>query len=141
MKYVMTEDDLRGFIQFIGIETKDKGKEVIFRYCPKCGSSAPKDDQWKFAVNRKSGAFGCFRGSCGYHGHFVELCRDFGYKVGINAEEKFVDFPQPKKRIEPRESALAYLNGRGISREVAERYEVTAYSDKPNILWLPLFDE
>ena len=141
MKYVMNEDDLRGFIQFIGIETKEKGKEVVFRYCPKCGSSAPKDDEWKFAVNKRTGAFGCFRGSCGYKGHFIELCRDFGYKVGMEAEENFVKFPQPERKIIPRESAIAYLNGRGISEQTAEKYSVTAYADKPNILWLPLFDE
>ena len=73
MRYEMNMDDLNGFIEFIGAETKQKGKDVFFRFCPKCGSSAPKDDEWKFAVNWKTGAFGCLRGSCGYHGHFVEL--------------------------------------------------------------------
>lgn len=141
MKYVMNEDDLRGFIEYVGAETKDKGKDVFFRYCPKCGSTAPKNDEWKFSVNRKTGAFGCLRGSCGYHGHFVELCRDFGYKIGLDAEQQFTQFPQPRERIKPRESALAYLADRGISKEIAERYEVTAYEDKPNILWFPFFNE
>ena len=71
MKYVMNREDLDGFAEFIGAETKVKGKDLFFRYCPKCGSSAPKDDEWKFAVNWKTGAFGCLRGSCGYHGHLV----------------------------------------------------------------------
>ena len=141
MKYVMSEDDLRGFIEYVGAETKDKGKDVFFRYCPKCRSSAPKNDEWKFSVNRKTGAFGCLRGSCGYHGHFVELCRDFGYKIGLDAEQQFTQFPQPRERIKPRESALAYLADRGISKEIAERYEVTAYEDRPNILWFPFFIE
>ena len=141
MKYVMSEDDLRGFIEYVGAETKDKGKDVFFRYCPKCRSSAPKNDEWKFSVNRKTGAFGCLRGSCGYHGHFVELCRDFGYKIGLDAEQQFTQFPQPRERIKPRESALAYLADRGISKEIAERYEVTAYEDRPNILWFPFFNE
>ena len=141
MKYVMSIDDLNGFVQFIGAETKTKGKDVFFRYCPKCGSSAPKEDEWKFSVNWKTGAFGCLRGSCGYHGHFVELCRDFGYKIGIEAEQQYTQFPQPKERIKPRESALAYLSARGISKEIAERYEVTAFDDRPNILWFPFFNE
>lgn len=140
-KYAMNEDDLRGFIQFIGAETKDKGNEVVFRYCPKCQGSAPKDDEWKFSVNRKTGAFGCFRGSCGYHGHFIELCRDFGYRVKTDEDRDFVDMPQPTHRIVPRESALAYLLSRGIGKETAEKYQVTAFEDKPNILWMPLFDE
>ena len=141
MKYVMNRDDLNGFIDFIGAETKVKGKEVVFRYCPRCAGSAPKDDEWKFAVNWQTGAFGCLRGSCGYHGHFVELCRDFGYKLGMDAEREYRLFPQPPRRIEPRESALAYLAGRGISKETAERYEVTAYEKRPNVLFFPFFNE
>ena len=141
MKYVMNIDDLQGFIGFIGAETKTKGKDVFFRYCPKCGNNCPKDDEWKFSVNWKTGAFGCLRGSCGYHGHFVELCRDFGYRIGMEAEREFTQFPQPKERIKPRESALAYLANRGISAEIAEEYEVTAFENKPNVLWFPFFDE
>jgi len=49
--------------------------------------------------------------------------------------------PQPRERIKPRDSALAYLANRGISAEIAERYEVTAYEDRPNVLWFGLFDE
>ena len=141
MRYEMNRDDLNGFIEFIGAEVKEKGKDVFFRYCPKCGSSAPKDDEWKFSVNWKTGAFGCLRGSCGYHGHFIELCRDFGYKVGLDAEQQYVQFPQPRERIKPRESALAYLDGRRISKEIAERYEVTAFEEKPNVMWFPFFNE
>lgn len=141
MKYTMSMDDLNGFVGFIGAETKIKGKDMFFRFCPKCGSSAPKDDEWKFSVNIKTGAFGCLRRSCGYHGHFIEMCRDFGYKVGIEADREYTQFPQPKGKIIPRESAIAYLNSRRISREIAERYEVTAFEDKPNILWFPFFNE
>ena len=141
MKYTMNMDDLQGFAQFIGAETKVKGKDMFFRYCPKCGSETPKYDEWKFSVNIKTGAFGCLRGSCGYHGHFVELCRDMGYKIGFDVERQYTQFPQPRGKIIPRESAIAYLSGRGISREIAERYEVTAFEDRPNILWFPFFNE
>ena len=141
MKYVMDRDDLNGFVEYIGAETKTKGKEVIFRFCPKCANSCPRDDEWKFAVNWQTGAFGCLRGSCGYHGHFVELCRDFGYKLGMDAEKEYKQFPQPPVKIVPFDSALVYLANRGISREVAERYEVTAYKEKPNVLFFPFFNE
>ena len=141
MKYVMNMDDLNGFVQYIGAETKIKGKDMIFRFCPRCGSSAPKEDEWKFGVNIKTGAFGCLRGSCGYKGHFVELCRDYGYKIGLETEQQFIQFPQPKERIKPRDSAIAYLKDRCISKEIAERYEVTAYEDRPNIMWFPFFNE
>ena len=141
MRYVMNMDDLNGFVEFIGAETKIKGKDMFFRFCPKCMSSTPKEDEWKFSVNWKTGAFGCFRSTCKYHGHFVELCRDYGYKIGMEVEQEYTQFPQPKEKIKPRESALAYLSGRGISAEIAERYEVTAFEDRPNILWFPFFNE
>ena len=143
MKYQMNMDDLNGFIGFIGAETKQKGKDIFFRFCPKCGGSAPKDDEWKFSINWKTGAFGCLRGSCGYHGHFVELCRDFGYKIGVEAEREYAQFPQPsaERKIVVRESALAYMADRKISKEIVERYSVTAFEDKPNILWFPFFNE
>ena len=141
MKYVMSMDDLNGFVEFIGAETKQKGKDLFFRYCPKCYSSCPANDEWKFSVNIRTGAFGCLRGSCGYHGHFVELCRDFGYKIGTDAEQQYRILPQPEKRISPRESALAYLANRGISKEVAERYEITTHRTKPNVLLFPFFNE
>ena len=141
MKYVMNMDDLTAFAEFIGAETKIKGKDLFFRFCPKCGGSAPKDDEWKFSVNTRTGAFGCLRGSCGYHGHFVELCRDFGFKLGTDAEREYKQFPQPPHRIVPRESALAYLADRGISKATAEKFEVTAYEDRPNIMFFPFFNE
>ena len=141
MKYVMNRDDLNGFVEFMGAEVREKGKELQFRYCPKCGNAAPKNDEWKFSINTRTGAFGCLRGSCGYHGHFVELCRDFGYKLGIDAEQQYKVLPQPQGRIEPRESALAYLADRGISKKIAEMYEVTAHRDKPNVLLFPFFNE
>lgn len=141
MKYIMNREDLNGFVEYLGAEVNEKGKDLFFRYCPKCGRNAPKDDEWKFSVNTKTGAFGCLRGSCGYHGHFVELCRDFGYKLNHDAERQYKILPQPQGRIEPRESAIAYLADRGISRETAERFEVTAHRDKPKVLLFPFFNE
>ena len=139
MKYVMNRDDLIGFADYIGAVTREKGDEVEFKNCPKCGSN--RSDEWTFSVNARTGAFCCLRGSCGYKGHFVELCRDFGYKLGMDAEKEYRQFPQPPHKIEPRDSALAYLKGRSISKATAERYEVTSFADRPNILWFPFYNE
>jgi len=138
--YVMNEDDLWGFITTLGAKTKVHGDEVQFEYCPYCHGGAKKD-KWKFGVNRKTGAFGCFKGGCNKHGHFVQMCRDFGYELIDSNTMKYAKFPQPDRKIVPRESAIAYLNSRGISRETAERYSITAFEDKPYVLWMPLFDE
>lgn len=139
-RYVMNEDDLWGFISAMGVKTKVHADEIEFEYCPYC-HGGQKRDKWKFGINRKTGAYGCFKGGCERKGHFVQLCRDFGYELTDLNNYKYVKFPQPDKKIEPRESAIAYLAARGISREVAEKYSVTAFENRPNVLWLPLFDE
>lgn len=141
MQYKMTIEDLLGFAGFINAETKRKGDELKFKYCPYCGTNMPSDDEWKFGVNINSGAFGCFRSSCGRHGHFVELCRDFGYKLGFANEQQYTQLKQPNGRIKPNESALAYLAERGISKEIAEKYELTASTKQPNVLVFPFFNE
>lgn len=138
MSYELKQEDIYGFISFIGAETKNKGDEIQFGYCPYCNGGSSKD-KWTFSLNAKNGLFNCVRGKCDRKGHFVQLARDFEYNLGT--DNKYVEFPQPEKRIIPKESAIAYLEGRGISRETAEKYQVTAFSDRPNIMWFPFFDE
>lgn len=136
----MNEDDLWGFIAATGSKTKVHGDEVQFEYCPYCHGGAKKD-RWKFGINRKTGAFGCFKGGCKKQGHFVQLCRDFDYELIDSENIKYAKFPQPEKKIIPHDTAIAYLASRGISKETAERYSITAFNKRPNVLWLPLFDE
>lgn len=141
-KYVMDEEDLWGLIAQLGVKTKTHGDEIQFEYCPYC-HGGQKKDKWKFGINRKSGAFGCFKGGCMRQGHFVELCRDMGYELNLDERMRYAKFPQPseERKIVVRDSAMAYLKARGISKEIAEKYRVTAYENAPNVLWLPLFDE
>lgn len=138
--YAMNEDDLWGLVAALGAKTKVHGDEVQFEYCPYCHGGS-KQDKWKFGVNRKTGAYGCFKGGCQKHGHFVQLCRDFNFDLVDTKDLKYAKFPQPDKKIIPRESAIAYLAARGIGKETAEKYSITAFEDKPNVMWLPLFDE
>lgn len=142
MQYVMREEDAIGFANYVGIETKRKGDELIFQYCPYCGAaSTPKEDEYKFGLNIKSGACGGFRETCGHKTHFVKMCKDFGYKLPFFNEQQYRQIKQPRGRIKPTESALAYLEGRGISKEIAERYEITALNNKPNVMVFPFFNE
>jgi twinkle protein len=70
----------------------------------------------------------------------VELCRDFGYELDDGRPRNYRELRQPDEII-VREAAVAYMAGRGISRETCERYQVTAGSTKPNILVFPFLDE
>lgn len=135
--YDFKSKDVFDFASFIGAETKQKGNELFFKYCPQChGGGTDKDT---FSVNLQNGAFKCFRASCDYHGHFVELARDFGYKLDDEKERKYRRLPQPK--IESKPKAIEYLESRGISADVAKRYKITTQTHNENVLVFPFYDD
>lgn len=135
--YDFKSKDVFDFAEFIGAETKQKGNELFFKYCPRCHGGG--GDKETFSVNLQSGAFKCFRASCDYHGHFVELARDFGYKLDNGQERKYRRLPQPK--IESKPKAIEYLESRGISEEVVRRYKITTQKHNDNILVFPFYDD
>ena len=104
---------------------------------PQCkGDGKDKDT---FSINLKNGAFKCFRASCDYHGHFVELARDFGFRLENEQKQKYRKLPQ--KKIESKPKAVEYLESRGISAEVCKRYNITTQTNKDNVLVFPFYDE
>ena len=135
--YDFKSKDVFDFASFIGAETKQKGNELFFKYCPHCHGGGV--DKETFSINLQSGAFKCFRASCDYHGHFVELARDFGYKLDDEQERKYRRLPQPK--IESKPKAIEYLESRGISADVAKRYKITTQNHNENILVFPFYDD
>lgn len=135
--YDFKSKDVFDFAEFIGAETKQKGNELFFKYCPRCHGGG--GDKETFSVNLQSGAFKCFRASCDYHGHFVELARDFGYKLDNDRERKYRRLPQPK--IESKPKAIEYLESRGISEEVVRRYKITTQTHNENVLVFPFYDD
>lgn len=135
--YDFKSKDVFDFASFIGAETKQKGNELFFKYCPQCHGGG--NDKDTFSVNLQTGAFKCFRASCDYHGHFVELARDFAYKLDDEQERKYRRLPQPK--IESKPKAIEYLESRGISADVARRYKITTQTNNENILVFPFYDD
>ena len=135
--YDFKSKDVFDFASFMGADTRQKGNELFFKYCPQCHGGG--DDKDTFSVNLQTGAFKCFRASCDYHGHFVELARDFGYKLDDEQERKYRRLPQPK--IESKPKAIEYLESRGISAEVAKRYKITTQTHNENILVFPFYDD
>ena len=135
--YEFKSTDVFGFAEFIGAETKQKGDELFFKYCPRCHGDG--NDKETFSVNLQSGAFKCFRASCDYHGHFVELARDFGFRLEDDSQKKYRKLPQ--KKIETKPKAIEYLESRGISAEIARRYNITTRKDNDKILVFPFYDD
>lgn len=135
--YEFKSSDVLDFANFICAEVKQKGNELFFKYCPQCKGGGR--DKETFSVNLETGAFKCFRASCDYHGHFVELARDFGFKLDDEQERKYRKLPQPK--IESKPKAIEWLEKRGISADVVKRYKITVQKDNDNILVFPFYDE
>lgn len=138
MKYEFCRQDAFDFANFIGIETRIRGENLNFRKCPYCESTK---DQYTFAINLLDGTFCCLRASCSAKGNMTTLARDF--KFVPNGQQNSDDFKPkkayrtwaaPKEPIKPRPQAIVYLESRGISREIAEKYEITTVRDKDNIL-------
>lgn len=142
MSYQPTESDINGFAAFMGAETHQHGDELVFTYCPYCnGGTGSRRDKKTFSINLLSGAYNCKRSSCGQQGAFVQLAADFDYKLEAAKPTVYRDLKQPKGPAEMRESSTGYLEGRGISVETAQKYDVTARKDNPKILCFPFYDE
>ena len=134
--YEYKQSDVFDFAVFVGAETHEKGNELFFKYCPHCNGGGKDTDT--FSINLESGVFKCFRASCDYHGHFVELARDFGFKLE-QEQTKYKKLPQ--KTIESKPKAIEFLESRGISANVCRRYNITTQKDNENILVFPFYDE
>lgn len=136
--YEFKKSDVFDFARFIGAETKEKGNELFFKRCPRCNGGMSGDKE-TFSVNLETGAFNCFRSSCDYKGHFVELARDFGFRLDYMEQKKYRKLPQ--KVIETKPKAIEYLESRGISEDVVRRYNITVQKNNENVLVFPFYDE
>ena len=138
MSYEFKQEDAYGLARLLNAETHEKGDELFFRLCPKCHGGKNRDKD-TFSINLKTGLFKCFRASCDYHGHFVELARDFDYDLGFG--EKRVYRKLPQRPVTIRNGAIEYMASRGIGAEICKRYELTTRTDNKNILVFPFYDD
>lgn len=138
MSYELRKKDIFDLASVIGQETKEKGDELFFEFCPYCKGGGK--DRNTFSINLQTGAFKCFRASCGKQGHFVELARDFHFNLDFGNESKKYK-PLPQKKITTTDMAVAYMVKRGIGKETAERFKLTTQKNHNNILVFPFYDE
>lgn len=145
--YQFKQQDAYSFAEHVHILTKQKGDELEFKVCPYCkGKSSGRKDEKTFSINLTTGQFKCFRASCGVTGNMITLSRDFDFSLGTDIDKYYgrkvkKPFKRPSEKIVPKPPAIAYLESRGISKEIAERYEITTQSDRDNILVFPFFDD
>ena len=140
MGYELRRDDIWGLAHKLGGETREKGNELFFKHCPYCHGGNAKDKD-TFSINMDTGQFKCFRASCGAQGHFVQMARDFDYPLEFTREGRQRNYRKlPQRILEVRNPAVKYLESRGISREVAERYKITSRKDMQSIIVFPFYD-
>ena len=141
--YKFNKEDARRFARERGIRAKVVGNELRFDKCPYCQSSKDKDT---FAINLDTGMFKCMRSSCGARGNMITLHKDFGFSLGSEANEyydrtrSFRTFPKKEKPV-PKDKALEYMAGRGISNKVCKDYNITISKDNENVIVFPFYDE
>lgn len=148
MYYRFKREDAYEFARFIGARTKQSGDELKFRLCPYCKGRTEKGklDGDTFSINLRTGQFKCLRASCGVTGNMITLARDFDFSLGEQVMEYYRPRKQyrrlktPDKPIIPKEPAIAYLESRKISAEVARKYEITTQKEHDNILVFPFYD-
>lgn len=145
--YEFNPSDAYDFARHVGILCKERGDELFFKTCPYCKPRATRGNVNTFSINLKTGQHKCLRASCGVSGNMITLARDFDFSLGTEIDEyyapkkKYRELPQPKEPVIPKPEALQYLESRGISEEVAKRYEITVQTKNPNILVFPFYDE
>jgi archaellum biogenesis ATPase FlaH len=76
----------------------------------------------------------------------ITLHKDFNFSLGNYADEyfdrsrQFRTFPR-KPKPEPKPKAIEYMESRGISKAVCEKYSITVSKDDESILVIPFYDE
>lgn len=144
--YEFKRTDAIDFAHFVGIQAKEKGEELQFVHCPFCKGGKSRD-KGSFAINLKSGAYHCLRDSCGAKGNMITLARDFDFSLGTEVDEyyrpqkTFKKLETPKTPIVPKKEALSFLEKRGISKNTAEKYEISVVDGKENVISFPFYDE
>ena len=147
MVYEFSREDAYRFRSHVGIQAKEKGKELEFLFCPYCYGGKKKDKS-TFSINLNTGQFECKRASCQAKGNMITLSNDFDFSLSEDIDRylnrngynnRFRRFK--KAQITVKDRAVEYLQKRGISEQTVKKYQITVRGDSENILVFPFFDE
>ncbi|RKI44218.1 hypothetical protein D7V86_03835 [bacterium D16-51] len=145
--YEFREEDAYNFARHVHIQVKTRGEELQFYWCPYCKGGKNGKDKGTFSINLHTGQFKCLRSSCSVSGNIITLARDFDFHLSRDVDEYYMHktsyrrFKKPVEAIKPQPKAVEWLAGRGISKEVVERYEITIHNRQENVIVFPFFDE
>lgn len=146
--YEFKREDAYEFARASGIQTKQRGDELQFLYCPYCNGGKNRD-RGTFAINLISGQFKCLRSSCSVSGNMLTLATEFSwFSLGNDVDAYYQTGRQQRYRkfkkmqvIKPKPAAITYLESRKITAATAEKYQITVQSKHENVLVFPFLDE
>ena len=146
--YEFKESDALECAKASGSQTKQRGDELQFLYCPYCNGGKNKD-KYSFSINLISGQFKCLRSSCSVSGNMLTLAAEFSwFSLGSDVEAYYQTGKRQKFRkfrrmepLKPKPAAITYLESRKITAATAEKYQITVQSKHENILVFPFLDE
>ncbi len=142
MSYELNQADIFGLTRQLTQDFHRKGQEIFYKFCPYCSGGDHRDKE-TFSINLDTGAYKCFRSTCGEQGHFVEMARDFNYRlegVGEPPKKQYRRFRE-RREIVVHDGAIDYLRKRGIGESVTRKYQLTIKKGTDNILVFPFFDD
>lgn len=116
---------------------KDKGEEIQTRYCPFCHGGS-HGDKYTFSLNKETGLYKCFRGTCGKEGNLKQLGDHLGVDVVGEKKEYYREYRKPKKvykkpkviQKDLSQQNIDYFKERLISEKTLTKNKVT--TDKNN---------
>ena len=83
----------------LNAETREKGDELTFKYCPFC-RGGQHSDKYTFSISLRTGQYNCLRGTCGEHGGFVSLAKAFNFPLDFGTQapmkREYMRLPQKK---------------------------------------------
>lgn len=145
--YEFDPDDAFRFASTVGIQARKSRNQLLFKQCPYCRGGKSHDKE-TFAISLKDGRFNCKRSSCGITGNMYTLAKDFKFELSeeytryLNRTTgSYKRFRDSRKQIETKTGAIGYMQKRGISEEIAKRYELTTKKDDDSVLVFPFRDE
>lgn len=144
MSYTFTENDIEKLVQFTNSETRNKKAEIEFMYCPIC-HGGQHNDKYTFSINKNTGMFKCMRASCGKQGSFITLAKEVGFPLDFGTKEPYKKTyttlaQKAISDITVKDSAIEYMQSRGIPEEITRQFGITTRNDKENVLAFPFYD-
>lgn len=133
-------DELHKVLPYLG-QFKERGNEIQPLYCPFCKGGSHKDKD-TFSLNKETGLYTCFRGSCGEKGNLYQLGKFLGVEIVGDREDYFREYSKPKKvyqkpKTKPKDLSrqnIEYFKTRLISEETLIKNKVTT-DPKGNIMF------